>query len=358
MTSVDPTRQPAAAARRLAGAPARSLWCIALTLAILSLLAACGGRASAPSADAPTVSAADVTTPTSPAPDGSTTAVSSSNTATPAAPPEEGAARTGTAAPSIPPSPPGASPLRVPVYGFELVATFPHDPAAYTQGLQFVDGELYEGTGQRGASQLRRVDLETGAVLQQHQLADEFFGEGIAVVDDRIYQLTWQEGVAFLYDRASFKEMKRFDVPTEGYGLTWDGTQLIMSDGTKDLYFRDPESFEESGRVGVSYLGRPINEVIGRDTYGLNELEFIDGEVWANVYGYDFILRIDPATGVTQGLVDLAGLRALLPAGSAAEVLNGIAYDAEGDRLFVTGKLWPALYQIQLVHTGWAEPAP
>jgi glutamine cyclotransferase len=191
------------------------------------------------------------------------------------------------------------------------------------------------------------VEIETGVVLQQHDLADEFFGEGIAVVDDRIWQLTWQEQTAFLYDRERFDELERVSYPTEGWGLTYDGTRLIMSDGTDTLYFRDPQSFDEIGRVQVRYLGQPL--------LLLNELEYIDGEVWANVYQTDFIARIDPESGIVTGIVDLTGLLNVVPVTEPVDVLNGIAYDAAGDRLFVTGKWWPAVFEIDLRQEGFTQ---
>ncbi|MGL4649227.1 MAG: glutaminyl-peptide cyclotransferase, partial [Caldilineaceae bacterium] len=227
-----------------------------------------------------------------------------------------------------------------------------HDPAAYTQGLQYVDGLFYEGTGLKGQSSLRRVDIETGAVLQRHDLAPDLFGEGITVIGDQIYQLTWQNNVAFLYDRATFNELQQWSYPTEGWGLTFDGTNLIMSDGSHRLFFRDPATFAETGQVEVLYLGNALNRI--------NELEYINipgigPEVWANIYQTDFIVRIDPATGAVRSVIDLSGILEGVPLGGAVDVLNGIAYDAAGDRLFVTGKLWPALFQIRLVQAGWAQ---
>jgi glutamine cyclotransferase len=310
---------------------------IVLILVLLSLLAACGGRSDAP-ADSPTARSGAAATATAPA----------TATVTPASSP------TSARQPAIPPYPADLPPpeTRVPVYRYEIITTFPHDPEAFTQGLQYVDGLLYEGTGLNGRSSLRRVELETGTVLQQHNLAEEYFGEGIAVVGDRVYQLTWQSLTAFLYNRADFAELERFTYPTEGWGLTFDGSRLVMSDGSATLYFRDPASFDELGRVDVTYLGRPLTQ--------LNELEYIDvagvgPEVWANVWQTDYIVRIDPATGQVRSLVDLSGLLDGTALSSPVDVLNGIAYDRAGDRLFVTGKLWPTLFQIRLVQAGWAE---
>jgi glutamine cyclotransferase len=236
---------------------------------------------------------------------------------------------------------------QVPAYGYQIVNTFPHDTGAYTQGLQFVDGQFYESTGRHGTSSLRRVEIETGAILQQHDVAEEYFAEGLSVVGDRIYQLTWQEGIAFLYDRNTFEELDQFDVDTEGWGLTYDSNRLIMSDGSDTLYFRDPQTFEETGRIAVRYLGQPLTR--------LNELEYIDGEVWANVYQSEYIVRINPDTGDVTGLVDLRGLLQQVPVTEPVDVLNGIAWDADNDRLFVTGKWWPAVFEITVEQVGWAS---
>jgi glutamine cyclotransferase len=229
----------------------------------------------------------------------------------------------------------------VPIYGYEVVNTFPHDPDAFTQGLVYVDGVLYEGTGLNGRSSLRRVDLATGEVLQQVDLPEEQFGEGIAVLGERIWQLTWQSRIGWVYDRATFKSVGTVEYVTEGWGLTTDGERLIMSDGSSTLYFRDPETFGEIGRVEVRDGDSPVTR--------LNELEYVDGEVWANVWQTDRIARIDPASGRVTGWVDLTGL--LSPedrAGHQVDVLNGIAWDADTGRLFVTGKLWPVLYEIRI----------
>ncbi|RME74452.1 MAG: glutaminyl-peptide cyclotransferase [Chloroflexi bacterium] len=245
--------------------------------------------------------------------------------------------------PSPAPSPPAdGEPAR---YTYRIVESFPHDPDAFTQGLVYLDGTLYESTGLRGRSSLRRVDLETGQVLQQVNLALPFFAEGIAVVDDRIIQLTWQSRMGFVYDRDSFDLRRRFFYPTEGWGITYDGQQLIMSDGSDTLYFWNPDTLEEIGRVQVQDNGVPVVR--------LNELEYIHGEVFANVWQTDRIARINPQTGQVVGWIDLTGLLSETDrAGRAVDVLNGIAYDAPNDRLLVTGKLWPRLYHIDLL------PAP
>lgn len=230
-----------------------------------------------------------------------------------------------------------APPVR---YGFEVVASYPHDAMAYTQGLQYVEGVLYEGTGLYGRSSLRRVDLESGVVEQQIDLDPAYFGEGIYVLGDRIYQLTWKSNVAFLYDRESFELVGQFTYPTEGWGLTYDGEHLVMSDGTSTLFLRDPETFEEVGRFTVLDGDSPVAM--------LNELEYIDGLIWANIWLTDEIVMIDPESGQVISRIDLTGL---LPSEDAAnaEVLNGIAYDDDGDRIFITGKLWPKLFEIELV---------
>jgi glutaminyl-peptide cyclotransferase len=227
-----------------------------------------------------------------------------------------------------------------PVYGYEVLNVYPHDPAAFTQGLIYAAGFLYEGTGLRGLSSLRKVDLSTGAVLQQVNLEPQFFGEGITLFEDRIIQLTWQSRVGFVYDKETFKLLEEFTYPTEGWGITHDGSQLIMSDGTNTLYFWDPRTFEETGRVKVFNSEGPVVR--------LNELEYIEGEVWANIWQTDRIVRIDPSSGEVTGTIDLTGLLPPEDHGDQVDVLNGIAYDAAGSRIFVTGKNWPKLFEIQL----------
>lgn len=231
-------------------------------------------------------------------------------------------------------------PGQPPVYTFEVINSYPHDPAAFTQGLVF-DGEtLYEGTGLNGRSSLRRVDLASGQVLQQVDLEPEYFGEGITVWEDRIIQLTWQSQRGFVYDKTTFERIGEFTYPTEGWGITHDGRRLIMSDGSATLYFWDPETFTPVDSVDVYDVSGPVMR--------LNELEYINGEVWANVWLTDLIARIDPVTGQVLGWVDLTDL---LPPEErvGADVLNGIAYMPESDRLFVTGKLWPKLFEIRVI---------
>jgi len=218
-----------------------------------------------------------------------------------------------------------------------VVAQYPHDPEAFTQGLVIDGGELFEGTGLNGQSTLRRVNLETGEVLQRTSLAQRYFGEGITVLEDKIYQLTWQTQVGFVYSRADFKQLSSFFLPGEGWGITHDGEQLIVSDGTAMLRFFDPATLKETSRVVVSQDGTPLTL--------LNELEYINGEVWANVWYTDFIVRIDPATGKVLSKIDLSPL---YPEGSNDDVLNGIAWDSDAQRLFVTGKRWPYLYEIRV----------
>jgi glutamine cyclotransferase len=228
----------------------------------------------------------------------------------------------------------------VPVsYTYEVINEYPHDQNAFTQGLVMEEGVLYEGTGLWGNSTLRRVDLETGNVLQMYALPDEFFGEGITVFGDRIIQLTWESQKGFVYNKHSFDLLREFSYPTEGWGITNDGSQLIMSDGTANLYFLDPETFEKIGQVEVHDNG-PVTD--------LNELEYINGEVYANIWGEDKIAIIDPHTGQVKGWIDLTGIYNQANR-DPNSVLNGIAYDAEGERLFVTGKLWSQLFQIRLI---------
>jgi glutamine cyclotransferase len=228
------------------------------------------------------------------------------------------------------------------LYTYRVVNVFPHDPAAFTQGLVYQDGVFYEGTGQRGASSLRRVDPQSGNVEQIHNLETPYFGEGITILDDKIYQLTWQEQTGFIYDKTSFAESGQFNYSTEGWGITNDGERLIVSDGTSVLYFWDPATLQTIGGIYVSLFGLPVNN--------LNELEMVDGEIFANVWKTDLILRIDPGSGQVNGVIDLSELLSYAPPSTTpTDVLNGIAYDAATGRLFVTGKYWPALFEIELI---------
>ncbi len=231
-----------------------------------------------------------------------------------------------------------------PLYTYEIVNTYPHDVEAFTQGLVYLDDGLYEGTGQWGASTLREVALESGAVLRSHALESQYFGEGITVLNDRVYQLTWQEQTGFVYNRRTFEPVQTFNYSHEGWGITHDGSRLIVSDGTSTLYFWDPQTLQEVGRVTVRDHEGPLNR--------LNELEYINGEVWANVWLTDLIARISPETGEVLGYIDLTGLLDTRNLQEPVDVLNGIAYDAENDRIFVTGKLWPTLFEVRII------PAP
>lgn len=224
-----------------------------------------------------------------------------------------------------------------PVNGYRVVASYPHDPQAYTQGLVYRDGFLYESTGRRGQSELRKVRLETGEVVRQVALADRFFGEGLAIWRDRLVQLTWKARTGFVYVLETFREQAEFSYEGEGWGLAHDGRHLIMSDGSATLRFLDPGSFEVVRRVQVRDGGDPVD--------GLNELEHVRGEIYANVWQTDRIVRLDPSSGRVHGWIDLSGL---LDGDGDHGVLNGIAFDADNERLFVTGKLWPRLYEIEL----------
>ena len=226
----------------------------------------------------------------------------------------------------------------VPIHGYEIVQTLPHDPDAFTQGLVYADGVFYEGTGGYGASRLRIVEPATGRVLRERRLPAVYFGEGIALLAGKIYQLTWRAGRGFVYAADTLEPLGEFRYEDEGWGLTTDGRLLIMSDGTARLRFLDPVTFEVRRAIEVRTPdGNPVAQ--------LNELEYVNGEIYANVWQRDVVARIDPATGRLLGWIDLAGL---LPAGERGDVLNGIAYDAAGGRLFVTGKLWPRLFEIRL----------
>ena len=225
----------------------------------------------------------------------------------------------------------------VPSYTATVVDTYPHDPNAFTQGLVVADGQLYEGTGRNGQSSLRKVALESGEILQRANLNARYFGEGITIMNGKVYQLTWQTQLGFVYDLASFKVEKTFFLPGEGWGITHDDTHLIVSDGTAFLRMLDPESLKEVSRVEVKMDGLPLDR--------LNELEYINGEVWANVWYSDAIVRIDPATGTVTGRVDLSAINQQR---ATDDVLNGIAWDEKSERLFVTGKLWSQLYEIRV----------
>jgi len=230
----------------------------------------------------------------------------------------------------------------VAVYGYRVVNVYPHDKDAFTQGLFFRDGELYESTGLRGSSSIRSVTLTTGEVTRQIDLADKYFGEGIVDWDDRLISVTWQSEKGFVFGLHDFEEQESFSFEGEGWGLTRNESNIIMSDGTSTLRILDPETFQETRSIMVSLRGSPVRN--------LNELEWIDGELFANVWKTNWIVRIDPESGIVTGLVDLTGL---LPEADRepghTDVLNGIAYDAVAKRIFVTGKNWPSLFEIVLV---------
>lgn len=224
--------------------------------------------------------------------------------------------------------------------GYVVVDSFPHDPEAFTQGLDFQGTRLFEGTGLEGSSELRRVDLESGDVVRRVSLADKHFGEGITVLDGKVYQITWQTGRAFVYDVRTFDRVKRFSYTGEGWGLTHNGRLLVMSDGTNIVRFRRPRDFSVKRRVNVTRDG----EAVG----GLNELEWINGEIFANVWPTDVVVRIDPSSGNVVGTLDLQALRQMEEAERDVDVTNGIAYMPKSDRLFVTGKFWSHVYEIRL----------
>jgi len=229
----------------------------------------------------------------------------------------------------------------IPEYGYEVVHTYHHDPLAFTQGLFYLDGVLYEGTGLEAQSSIRKVKLETGEVLEKREVPEEYFGEGIVNWGNRLLEITWTTQKGFIYDLGSFAPKGEFSYPGEGWGLTQDGKRIIMSDGTSELRFWDPETLKEQGRVQVTADGQPVKD--------LNELEYVKGEVYANIWQTDRIARIDPATGKVVGWIDLTGILSASDRTPETDVLNGIAYDARTDRLFVTGKRWPKLFEIKLI---------
>ena len=315
------------------------------------MVVGCGGTDKQAVSGAANVAPRPSGTPITPAP-----TLEDTNTPTPIPTP--------TNAPSVTPS----DPPQIALYAYRVVNTYPHRSDAYTQGLLYLDGELYESTGLWGESTLRRVDLVSGEPLQMRAVpfptdvvcggetafmacinpavtGQFFFAEGLAAVDDQLYQLTWQGRIGFIYDRASFELLDTFALPAEGWGLAYDGERLVLSDGTDKLTFLDPDTLRPNGQVTVRDNGTPISL--------LNELEFINGEVWANVWQTERLVRIDPNSGAVTGWVALDGLLAQAAAaaesGGRVDVLNGIAYDLETGRLFVTGKWWPLLFEIELV---------
>jgi glutamine cyclotransferase len=228
-----------------------------------------------------------------------------------------------------------------PVYSYQIINTWPHDAEAYTQGLVFYGGNLFESTGLHGSSSLRRVELKTGKVKKKVDVAREFFAEGMTIFGDRIFQLTWQTQKAFIYDLKKFRQEGEFAYEGEGWGLTHDEHSLIMSDGTNRIRFLDPTNFQVQRTISVEDRGQPLTD--------LNELEYIKGEIYANIWKTDRIVRIDPTTGRINAWIDMTGLHHQGDGRDEENCLNGIAYDAENDRLFVTGKRWPNVFEIRLV---------
>jgi glutamine cyclotransferase len=227
-----------------------------------------------------------------------------------------------------------------PTYTYEVVKVYPHDRSAFTEGLFYLNGALYESTGLNGQSTLRKVALESGNVLQSIDIPPDYFGEGVAPHDGKLFQLTWQNNKCFVYDLDTFQKEKEFTYPGEGWGLTTDGQSLIMSDGTDQIRFIDPATFQEKRRITVLNHGQPLMH--------LNELEYVKGEIYANIWTTDYVARIDPATGKLKGVIDFTGLLPPEDRAQNTDVFNGIAYDPAGDRLFVTGKFWPKLFEVKL----------
>lgn len=228
----------------------------------------------------------------------------------------------------------------VPEYKAEIVHVYPHDPQAFTEGLFYRDGYFYESTGLNGHSSIRKVEVQTGKVVQQHDIGPKYFGEGIVDWKDRLINLTYTTHIGFIYNIGNFDQVSDFQYSGEGWGLTRDDSHIYMSDGTSDLRILDPGTLQQSGTIHVTCDGAPLKN--------LNELEWVKGQIYANVWLTHVIVRIDPATGKVVGITDLMDLLAIASASRPVDVLNGIAYDRAGDRLFVTGKLWPAMFQIHL----------
>jgi len=238
-----------------------------------------------------------------------------------------------------------ACPAAVPVYDAEIIHTYPHDPSAFTEGLFYLNGFLYESTGLEQHSSIRKVRLETGQIVRKIDIPAQYFGEGIVNWQGHLISLTWKSQIGFVFDLNTFKLQRQFHYAGEGWALTRNDTQIIMSDGTSELRLLDPKTLAETGRIRVTLEGKPLHNV--------NELEWVKGEIYANVWQTNWIVRIDPASGQVLGLINLAGL--LKPSDivpGQTDVLNGIAYDAKGDRLFVTGKNWPKLFEIRLHPAG------
>ncbi|SFN04799.1 glutaminyl-peptide cyclotransferase [Dokdonella immobilis] len=234
------------------------------------------------------------------------------------------------------------------VLEYEIVNTYPHDRGAFTQGLIFRDGFLYESTGLNGRSSLRKVVLESGEVVQRENVATEYFAEGLTDWKHSLIQITWQSKRGIVYDLKTFKPTSGFSYTGEGWGITHDSKRLIMSDGTSTLRLLDPKTFAQIGTLEVTYQGKPLAN--------LNELEYVRGRIFANVWQSNSIVVIDPLNGRVIAQIDLPGLLSTADRGPGVDVLNGIAYDARHDRLFVTGKLWPKLFELRLKPTALLAP--
>jgi glutamine cyclotransferase len=233
------------------------------------------------------------------------------------------------------------SPGEIEYYTLEIINSYPHDTKAFTQGLVFEDGFLYESTGNYKNSSLRKVELKTGNILKIHKLSDKFFGEGITIFGDKIIQLTWKENTGFVYDKNTFDLLETFTYSNEGWGITHDGRQFIMSDGSSKLYFLNPQTYKKESSIVVM-------DDIGPLTH-LNELEYIDGNIYANIWSMDHIAKINPDTGKVTAFIDLTALRQNITKLPGQQVLNGIAYDSDNDRFFVTGKFWSKIFEIKMV---------
>ncbi len=227
------------------------------------------------------------------------------------------------------------------LYTYKVVNTFPHNTESFTQGLYIEDGILYESTGLNGKSAVKKIDPKTGKVIKSRDMQDKFFGEGLTIVDDKIYQITWRSKTGFVYDKESLEVLRTFSYKTQGWGITYDGKYLIISDGSDILYFMDPNSFVVVGNLEVYNKNGKVTK--------LNELEYINGEIYANIWGKDLIARIDPKTGYVKSWIDLTGILSKEDRKGKEDVLNGIAYDPENDTLLVTGKFWPKMFEIKVV---------
>ncbi|MCH7949898.1 MAG: glutaminyl-peptide cyclotransferase [Candidatus Dadabacteria bacterium] len=231
--------------------------------------------------------------------------------------------------------------IDTPVFGYKIVNTYPHNTNSFTQGLIFDKGVLYESTGLNGRSTVKIVDLKTGKTLKSHELPDNYFGEGIAIIENKIIQLTWRSKTGFVYDKKTLKLIKKFSYQTQGWGITYDGKYLIISDGSAVLYFMDPNTFKVVGTLEVYGDNGKVSK--------LNELEYINGEIYANIWGTEKIARINPKTGRVTAWIDLSGLLNKEDKKNRVDVLNGIAFNSDKGSLFVTGKLWPKMFEIELV---------